>query len=101
MKTIYSPDYQRLLTWLRAKRQERGLTMRAVGARLSLPHSWVGKIETGERRLDIMEYVRLCQALQADPEEGSKMLLSATTSPSALPRVAERSESYRSTRRPR
>ena len=44
--------------------------MRDVGEKLRLPHTWVGKIETGERRLDVAEFVRLCRALQADPHDG-------------------------------
>ncbi len=98
MKTIYSPEYQRLLKWLRAVRREKGLTMREVGARLGLPHSWVGKIEIGERRLDVVEYLRLCQALQADPHEGLNRLLNETGKIAELLRAAEPRASYRSTR---
>ena len=61
-----------LLKWLRERREAEGLTMRDVGEKLHLPHSWVGKIETGERRLDVAEFVRLCRALQVDPHAGSR-----------------------------
>lgn len=44
--------------------------MREVGPLLELPHSWVGKVETGERRLDVIEYVHLCRVIGADPNEG-------------------------------
>jgi hypothetical protein len=44
--------------------------MRAVGLRLGMPHSWVGKVETGERRIDVAEYVRLCRAIEANPAHG-------------------------------
>lgn len=49
--------------------------MRELAERLDVPHSWVGKIETGERRLDICEYVRLCAALKCDFKEGIDVLL--------------------------
>jgi transcriptional regulator with XRE-family HTH domain len=70
MKSLYTPAYQALLAWLRSQREAQGLTLRAVGARMGLPHSWVGKVETGERRLDVTEYVRLCHALGAEPGRG-------------------------------
>ena len=70
MKSIYTPEYRALLAWLRQCRQTQGLSQRDVGAKLRLPHSWIGKIETGERRLDMTEFVRLCRALHADPHEG-------------------------------
>jgi len=73
-KTIYSPEYSHLLNWLRSKRHERGISMRELGEKLEIHHSWVGKIEQGERRLDIVEYLRVCNALEIDPHEGLTML---------------------------
>ncbi len=48
--------------------------MRELGEKLDVIHSWVGKIEQGERRLDIIEYLRLCNALQIDPNEGLELV---------------------------
>ena len=44
--------------------------MRELGEKLGVIHSWVGKIEQGERRLDLIEYIRICDALDIDPHEG-------------------------------
>ena len=76
-KTIYSPEYSNLLKWLRAQREKKGLTMRALGKKMHIHHSWVGKIEQGERRLDLVEYVRLCKALKIDPHEGLDLVVNA------------------------
>ena len=46
------------------------MTMREVGRRLGVHHSWIGKVEIGERRLDVAEYVRVCRVLGADPRQG-------------------------------
>ena len=69
-KTIYSDDYALLRQWLRDQRIEKGLTMREAGDRLGVIHSWIGKVELGERRLDVIEYIRYCNALEVDPHEG-------------------------------
>lgn len=46
------------------------MTMRELAEKLDAPHSFVGKTEQGERRLDVVEYVRYCKALGVDPAEG-------------------------------
>jgi len=70
MKSLHAPAYRALLAWLRQSRQSQGLTMRDVAAKLGVPHSWIGKVETGERRLDVAEFERLCRVLDADPHAG-------------------------------
>jgi transcriptional regulator with XRE-family HTH domain len=73
-KTIHSPEYSELIKWLRTQRKQRGITMRELGEKLDVIHSWVGKIEQGERRLDIVEYLRICSALEIDPHAGIELL---------------------------
>lgn len=81
MKSIYSPAYRSLLGWLRASRMSQKCSMREVGKRMGMPHSWVGKVETGERRLDVEEFVRLCQALGIDPAQGIAIVKAALPAP--------------------
>lgn len=59
-----------LIHWLREMRESQGLTMRDLGKRLGMPHSYVQKVELGERRLDVVEYVWYCKALGVRPQEG-------------------------------
>ena len=73
-KTISSDKYLSLLAWLRKARERKGLSMRELAREIGQPHSWIGKIETAERRLDVLEYVRYCQALELKPEDGLKYL---------------------------
>ena len=73
-KTIHSNDYLKLIKWLKASREEANLTMRDLAQKLDVSHSWVGKIEQGERRLDIREYVLLCKALKIDSCKGLNKL---------------------------
>lgn len=54
--------------------------MRELGEKLGVIHSWVGKIEQGERRLDIVEYLKICKALEVDPHDGLNLLQKALSS---------------------
>lgn len=69
-KTVSSEENERLTKWLKEQRQEKGHTMRSLAQILGTPHSFIGKIENQERRLDVIEFVRYCKALEVDPIEG-------------------------------
>jgi transcriptional regulator with XRE-family HTH domain len=77
MKAKQKKQFVDLLTWIREGRQARKMTLRETAAALKVPPSWVGKAETGDRRLDVVEYVKLCEVLGLDPLKGLKMVLSA------------------------
>lgn len=57
--------------WLRNvflnRRLELGLSQRALGEKMGVLHSFIGKVETGDRRLDIFEFIAYCQGLELDP----------------------------------
>ncbi|WP_342032989.1 helix-turn-helix transcriptional regulator [Pseudomonas migulae] len=40
-----------------------------LSSRLSKPQSFVSKYERGERRLDVIEFLEVCELLGADPHE--------------------------------
>ena len=42
-----------------------GFTQRDLGAALRVPHSWVAKVESGERRIDVVEFGWVCVACGA------------------------------------
>lgn len=48
--------------------------MRDLAAKLDEPHSFIGKVETAERRLDVREYVEYCRVLSLSPEKGLELL---------------------------
>ena len=75
MKTLYSPQSQRLCIWLKQQRRAKGLTMREAGKLLSKPHSFVAKVETGQRRLDVIEFTWYCETLGFDAHAGLDVLL--------------------------
>lgn len=63
MKSITDPDYLEIVARLRAAREHRGLSQAELATRLGKPQSYIGKIETCERRVDLVEVLRICDAL--------------------------------------
>lgn len=63
----HDPTYRRLCTQLRRWREEAGLTQRELGKRLKRPHTFVHKTETGDRRIDPVEFGRWCSACGQNP----------------------------------
>jgi transcriptional regulator with XRE-family HTH domain len=66
-KSQHSRAYQRVLPLLRRLREKAGLTQRELGRRLKKPQSWVYNCETGNRRMDVTEFVAWARACEASP----------------------------------
>ncbi|PIE45016.1 MAG: transcriptional regulator [Gammaproteobacteria bacterium] len=66
-KTIYSQSSQILTECLRNSRKSAKLTIRQLAEKMEVHHSIIGKIETGERRLDVIEFIEYCQVLDLNP----------------------------------
>ncbi|NQZ10900.1 MAG: helix-turn-helix domain-containing protein [Algicola sp.] len=69
MKDNAKAKHKKMGAELKNIRQEKGLTMRAMAELLGTPHSFIGKIEQQDRRLDIAELEIYCNALGVDPVE--------------------------------
>jgi len=52
-----------------AARAKVGMTQRELARRLGRAHSFVGKIESGERQLNVLEFCELADALGVDPKQ--------------------------------
>jgi HTH-type transcriptional regulator/antitoxin HipB len=50
-------------------RERAGLKQAEVAARLGLPASYLSKIESGTRRLDVIELIRIAEAMGVDAAE--------------------------------
>jgi transcriptional regulator with XRE-family HTH domain len=48
-------------------RRKKGLTQVEVAVLLDKPQSFVSKYESGERRLDVIEFLEVCKALKINP----------------------------------
>src|SRR5690606_23128055 len=50
-------------------RKAAGLTQRELAARLEREHSYVARIETQQRRVDLVELIVICRACGVDPQK--------------------------------
>lgn len=69
MKSVRSPAQRALLEAIREARQQAGLTQAEVAKRLKRPQSFVSAYESGDRGIDVLEFLRIAKALNADPCE--------------------------------
>ena len=51
---------------LREARERLGLSQKLLAQRMRKPQSFVSKIETGERSLDVVEFLEICEAMDID-----------------------------------
>ena len=67
MSSIYSQEYQLVISALRNARLEQGLPQTTLARALGKPQSFIAKVENGERRLDVVEFIHLAKLLSIDP----------------------------------
>lgn len=66
-RPLNSPRYAALREGIRAARNARGMTQVEVAKRLGRPQSYVADFERRERRIDVVEYLALAEAIGFDP----------------------------------
>ena len=66
-RDLNSPKYQHMRALIVAARKANGLTQAEVAAALRRPQSYVADIERRERRIDIIEFLDLAEAIKFDP----------------------------------
>jgi transcriptional regulator with XRE-family HTH domain len=79
-KSIFSARYETFRKELIKAREAAGFTQALLAAKLSKPQSFVSKYERGERRLDVIEYVEVAEALRIDPVRFMKKVLRTSVS---------------------
>ena len=66
-KQLRTTRHRRVMAALMEIRREAGVTQRELARRLARAHSYVSRIEKGDRRLDVPEFIQWCEVLNADP----------------------------------
>ena len=76
-KSVHSGGQSAFCELMVKARKGAGLTQRELADRLHKPQSFVAKYEGGERRIDVVEFLTVCQAMGVDPAKLLKALKNA------------------------
>jgi HTH-type transcriptional regulator/antitoxin HipB len=73
-QTLRSPRHEALRGLIVEKRKKAGLTQAEVAKRLKRYQSFIATVESGQRRIDVVEFLDLAEAIGFDPREAIKHL---------------------------
>lgn len=59
------------------KRETRGMTQTDLAEKLGQYQSFVARIESGQRRIDVIEYLDIAEAIGFDPKRTLSVLIEA------------------------
>lgn len=76
--SIFTEQYKRFRELLVQYRLTKSVTQAQLAQALNRPQSFVSKYESGERRLDLIEFLEISQTLQFDPCELIRSIYSKT-----------------------
>ena len=65
--SIFTQRHQEFIACIASVRKAAEITQVELAERLGKPQSFVSKVERGERRLDVIEFCELAEALGQDP----------------------------------
>ena len=68
-KSLYTPEWEALCAILKCERESKGLTQKELSKLLRQPQSFVSKFESGQRKLDLRQFILYVEALKSDPSE--------------------------------
>ncbi len=63
----FDREYRAIIAALQRHRKEAGMTQWDLARAMGTDQSQISKLERSERRLDIMDYLRICRAIGIDP----------------------------------
>ncbi|MBT8524227.1 helix-turn-helix transcriptional regulator [Polynucleobacter paneuropaeus] len=66
--------YELLRSELKKARVESGILQKDLAKTLRKPQSYISKIESGERNLDVIEFIQYCEGLGIDPTKWLRKL---------------------------
>jgi len=65
-KSIFSKDHQLIIQRLKQAREEAGLEQQTVADKLRKTQSYISKIESGQRRIDIVQLKQFAKLYKKD-----------------------------------
>lgn len=67
--SVHTAKYRRFRELLTEARKTRGLSQAALADKIGQLQTFVSKYELGERRLDVVEFLNVAEALEIDPHK--------------------------------
>lgn len=74
-------EYRALIGALKEARLEAGLTQIDVAKALKATQTFVSKVERGERRIDVIEFIDICRVIGIDPTALLRKVIASRPSP--------------------
>lgn len=74
---VVSPDYRAIIDALKDARTKAEISQRELARRLGKPPSFVNKIEQLERRMDVLEFIAIAEAMNMQADELLKLMRNA------------------------
>jgi transcriptional regulator with XRE-family HTH domain len=68
-KTLGTKQHEALIGMLKAKRETAGMTQAALAEALGEYQSYVARLESGQRRVDVIELIQLASILGFEPSQ--------------------------------
>jgi transcriptional regulator with XRE-family HTH domain len=75
-KTLHSPRHEALVAFLIDQRKRANVTQAELASKLGQYQSFVARAESGQRRIDVIEFLDWAEALGFDPKAIIKRLTS-------------------------
>ena len=76
-KTLGSPRQKALIEFIVSRREVSGLTQAELAKRLGEYQSFVARLESGQRRVDVVEFLSLAEVLKFDPAKALRSIRKA------------------------
>jgi len=64
---IYSKEHRKLREILKRERNIAGLRQSDIAKKTNRSQAYISKFENGDLRLDVIDFVRVCQSIGCDP----------------------------------
>lgn len=74
-KTLGDNRHAAVIAFLVQKRREAGLTQVELAAQMKVYQSFVARMESGQRRVDVVEFIKLGEVLGFDPSAAVRKLM--------------------------
>ena len=66
-KTLQSDRHKALIDTLVKQRKSVGMSQQELANAIDEYQSYIARLESGQRRLDVIEFIRMCSFLELDP----------------------------------